>query len=571
MRAYKAKNPTRAGIELPDLIALMLILSLFTGMLVIASHWFDPIQMNQREFDLSLLTLPRATFLSISRIVIAYLISLMIAITVGYIAAHSRAAERFIIPIVDILQSVPTFGFLPGTVLLFIALFPSTNIGLEISAIIMIVISMVWNMLLSFYASIKSIPQEYAEIIRACRYSRIGVLLRLEIPFAINGLVWNSMLSVAAGWFFLTICESFTLGEYSFKLVGLGSYMAYAAERGDTTAILAGCAIMILTLFLADTFIWRPLLRWAERFQGVNAGTNDEEEEEESGLIDFFSSSKRITRFVRRLRRYYSRLFFAEQKNKRNRRWTKKFSSWILKFATIFLGVAIVSGVAMAVRLVSQMESSQWIILFRDASYTCMRVFAVLLFSSLIMIPFGLWLGSQPKLTRRFRTLIQVIAAFPAPMIFPVITTALLALEIPISIVSVALMMFGAQWYLLFNVIAGASTVPREFVEVAETTGMSKTEILKRVFLPAAMPSIATGWLTAAGGAWNASIVAEIVTFRGRELVAPGLGSYIALAAGSQRYGELVAAVVVMVILIVAINRFLWARLYNFVESRFRL
>lgn len=568
MRLPKERPTTRVGIELPDVIALALMLAIFVGMLILAKHWLDPIALDKREIDLSLLTLPRATFLSVGRIVIAYFVSVVLALVVGYWAAHSRAAERFIIPLVDILQSVPVFGFLPATVLVFVSLFPTKNIGLEISAVLMIVTSMVWNLLLSFYSSIKSLPSEYIEIMRAYRYSRLGALLRLEIPYAINGLVWNSMLSIAGGWFFLTICESFTLGDYSFKLIGLGSYMSYAAERGDIQAIVAGCTLMVAMLFGADLLIWRPLLRWAERFQKAAL---DEDESDGSGVIDFFASSKRITRFVRRLRRYYSRLFFAESAPRPVNRMFRRLGRGLTFVCVALLGFFLVWGIVAGARLVLAIPGSEWLLLLRDAAFTCMRVFTVLLIASGIMIPVGLWVGSQPLVIRRFRALIQVIAAFPAPMIFPVITSLFLALNIPISVGSVALMMFGAQWYLLFNVIAGASAVPRDFVEVAQTTGMSRTEILKRVHLPTAMPYIVTGWLTAAGGAWNASIVAEIVNFRGQDYVAPGLGSYIAIAAGSQKYGELVAAVGVMVIVIVAINRFLWARLYTMVEGRFKI
>lgn len=551
---------------MPDLIAVLIVLTLVVGSIVVASHWFEPLQAQNRDIDLSLLTLPRAAFLSITRILVAYLISLFFAIAIGYWAAYSAKAERIIIPLVDILQSVPTLGFLPGTVLVFISIFPTTSIGLELSAILMIVVSMLWNMLLGFYASIKSIPPSYREVIHAYGYSRLGTLLRLEIPFGINALAWNSMLSVAGGWFFLTICESFTLGSYSFRLIGIGSYMAVAAERGDMMAIAAGTIVMIATLLAADFLIWQPLLRWSERFQRTAA--DEEDNDEESGVVSFFASSRRITRFVRRLRRTYSDYFRNDGQRSRTRRIASRSARTVYPLLLLALGIFFAWGFIRSIMMVWGIPQSEWLTLGRDAVYTTLRVMGCLLLSSIIMIPIGLWLGSQPSLRRKLRAVIQVAAGFPAPMIFPVLTGMILWMKMPLAIGSVFLMMFGAQWYLLFNVIAGTSSVPREFVEVARTTGMSRMDILRRVYLPATAPYIVTGLLTAAGGAWNASIVAEIVYFRGATYAAPGLGSYIAVAAGDQKYAELIAAVTVMVVLIIFLNRFIWARLYRAVEVR---
>lgn len=564
MRFPKHRFQPLTGLTLPDLAAVVLLLATFVGALVLASHWFDPLQTQKRELDLSLLTLPRATFLSFGRILIAYFISLFFAITIGYWAAHSRAAERWIIPLVDILQSIPVLGFLPGTVLILISIFPSTSIGLELAAILMIVTSMLWNMLLGFYASIKNIPQPYSDVIRAYGYSKIGTLLRLEVPFAVNSLAWNSMLSVAGGWFFLTICESFTLGEHNFRLIGIGTYMAVAAERGDTWAIVGGTAVMIAALLLMDFLVWQPILRWAERFQRTSS---DDEEDAESRVVSFFASSKRITRVMRKLRRYYSTFFYSPPRRAR-RKLANRALRGLLWPCAILIGLFLLWALTKGIILVLSISMASWIEIFRDALFTSLRVLGVLVFAGAIMIPFGLWLGSQPVLKRKLRAVIQVVAAFPAPMIFPVLTALFLKLGLPLDIGSIFLMMFGAQWYLLFNVIAGTSSVPREYVEVAKLAGMSKIGILRNVYLPATAPFIVTGLLTAAGGAWNVSIVAEIITFRGETYVAPGLGSYIAIAAGEQRYAELIAAVAVMVILIVLVNRFVWSRMYRALEAR---
>lgn len=561
-------RPLRSGFSAPDVLAVALILSIFMGMIVVAAHWVDPLQ-GSPPISLDFISLPIATFLSVSRILFAYALSLLFAISVGYWAAHSRSAERIIIPMIDILQSIPVLGFLPGVVLFLVGLFPSTRVGLELSAILMIFTGMSWNMTLSFYGSLKSIPKEYAELMRAFRYSRVGTLLRLEIPFALNGLVWNSMLSVAGGWFFLTICESFTLGESSFQLIGLGSYMSLAAERGDGLAIGAGFGIMILLLLLTDKVIWNPLLRWAERFK--MASSEENAALEESNVISYFGSSRRITRFVRRLRRYYSSFFYMQPASVERKKKRLRYRAQIYLILSLIVFGFCLWGLSELLFLVLTLPGAEWLVILQDAAWSFLRVFSVLFLCAILMVPVGLWIGSQPQIIRRFQSVIQVAAAFPAPMIFPVLTSALLFLNIPMSVGSVFLMMMGAQWYVLFNVLAGTSTVPREMVDVARTSGFSYVQILRRVHLPASLPQIVTGFLTAAGGAWNTSIVAEIVVFRGEEYIAPGLGSYIAKAAAGEKFAELVAAVTVMVILIILVNRFVWAKLYNLVESRFKI
>ena len=564
----KRSIPPRKGIGIPDVVAVMLILSFFVGMIVVVSHWVDPLR-SVKPLDLSLFSLPMATFLSVSRIVIAYFLSLIFSITIGYWAAHSRSAERFLIPIIDILQSIPVLGFLPGVVLFLTALFPSTRIGLELAAIVMIFTGMAWNLTLSFYGSLRSIPEEHKELIRCFGYRPLGALIRLEIPYAMNGLVWNSMLSVAGGWFFLTICESFTMGDSSFQLIGLGSYMALAADRGDLSAIVSGFALMVGILVFADWLIWRPLLRWAERFK--QSTLEEDLEVEEEIFISFFASSKRITRFIRRLRRYYSTFFFSTPQVTKPPLLSKKFRSTLY---TIIFGIALCIcawGMYQSVAMAYHIAWSEWLYIFECAAWSFLRVFCVLVLCMLTMVPIGLWIGSQPRIMRRFQPIIQVAAAFPAPMIFPVITSIILYFSIPMSVGSVFLMMMGAQWYVLFNVLAGTSAVPRDYVDQARISGMSYLQILRRVYFPAAFPQIVTGLLTAAGGAWNTSIVAELVVFRGQEYLSPGLGSYIAKAAGDEKFAELVAAVFVMVILIVLVNRFVWARLYNLSEAKFQL
>lgn len=556
----------KTGFTLPDIFAVALLFAFLAAIVSVAHHWAGP-PTPPGPVDLSLGSLPKALFLSLSRIFLAYFVCLVSSLAIGYWAAHSKLAEKIIVPLIDIGQSIPVLAFLPGLNLAFLALFPESRVGLEIVAILTLYTGMAWNLMLSFYSSIKTIPREYVDIIRAYGYGRMGILLRLEIPYAMNGIVWNSMLSVAGGWFFLTICESYTLGSQTFSLIGMGSFMKAAGDRGDITALLVGGSVMLLVLVAMDALVWNPLLRWAQRFQRMHSLS---EEEENEPVLNFFSKSKRITSFIRKMRRRYAVQFYVTQRRGKKRRKVKDWR-WAGYLSLLLLIIIGAWGVYRSAEYMMQVPREEWWKMAQGAGWTFLRVNLVLLFAGVIMVPIGLWLGSKPQLVKKMQPVIQVIAAFPAPMLFPVFLTFFLSLNISLSVGSVFLMMFGAQWYLLFNVISGVAGVPPHLVEVAKTTGLSKLGIIRRVYLPGAFPPILTGFLTAAGGAWNTSIVAEYVVFRDKEIVADGLGSYIALSTYNAQYPQLVAAVAIMVLLIVLINRLFWARLYTLAESKYRL
>lgn len=564
---WKRVQMRKTGFTLPDLFAFGLVLAVFAGFFVVAQYWSGPLQPPP-PIDLSLSSLPYALFLSLSRIALAYVVCLMTSLAVGYWAAHSKTAEKILIPLIDIGQSVPVLAFLPGLVLVFVAMFPESRVGLEIAAVLTLYTGMAWNLMFSFYASLKTIPREYLEIIKAYGYGRIGILLRLELPYSMNVIVWNSMLSVAGGWFFLTVCESYTIGSQSFRLVGLGSFMSLAAERGDFTAMMAGGMAMLLILVFTDFFIWNPLLRWAERFQRIQTS---EEEEEDEPVFNFFAKSHRITSFIRKMRRRYAVKLYVN--HRRRKRQVRDSFHWHWIGWAMLAGFVLLCGwgIFTAAKLIVHVPLAEWEVMMTGAAWTFVRVNAVVILCGIIMVPLGLWLGTQPTLVKRIQPIIQVIAAFPAPMIFPVFMLIFLKLEIPLSVGSVLIMMTGAQWYLLFNVISGTAGVPERLVDVAKTTGMGTMGVIQRVYLPAAFPQILTGLITATGGAWNVTIVAELVVFRGVEYSAPGLGSYMMKCFQSAKYPELIAAIGVMVVLIVLMNRFFWARLYNLAESKYRL
>jgi NitT/TauT family transport system permease protein len=561
------------GIGLPDLLAFGFLLGAFVALVVVGRYWSRPLSPPS-PLNLSLESLPYAFFFSFSRIALAYVICLFSSLAVGYWAAHSRIAEMIIVPLIDIGQSVPVLAFLPGLVLAFSAIFPESRIGLEIAAILTLYTAMTWNLMLAFYGSIKNIPREYVDTIRAYGYGPLGILLRLELPYSMNAIIWNSMMSVAGGWFFLTICESYTVGGKVFNLVGLGSYMANAADRGDYAAIVAGSATMVIALVVTNFFVWNPLLLWAERFQHSGKSGEDEDENQDSGdaVYNFFARSHRLTSLLRKMRRRYAMKFYVTQR--RGRRQTRDRSQELRAagFACLVLvGLTALLGTITALHMLASVPWADWLEIFRAAGWTLLRVTISVLASAVLMVPLGLWLGVDAKLVRKMQPAIQVIAGFPAPMIFPLFIVVFLKLHLPLAVGSVLLMMLCAQWYLLFNVLSGSANVPANLVEVARTSGMGTIDIIRRVYLPATFPQIVTGLITAAGGAWNGCIVAEYVIFRGRAFTTAGIGAYLTQRTQDAHYGQLMAAVTVMVLLILAVNRAFWARLYNLAESKYRL
>lgn len=557
----------KTGFTLPDLLAFGFLLGFLVSILVIMQNWAGPLEP-PAPIELTIRSLPSAMFYSLGRIMLSYFVCLITSLVIGYWAAHSKLAETIIIPVIDIGQSIPVLGFLPGLVIFFVYLFPHSRMGLEIAAILTLYTTMAWNLMLSFYGSIKTIPRDYVEIIKAYGYGRIGVLLRLEIPIAMNGIIWNSMLSIAGGWFFLTFCESFTLGDKSFRLYGMGSYMSLASDRGDWTSLIAGGFSVILILVVMDFFIWNPLLRWSERFQRMQPLTDEEDEEP---VLNFFAKSQRITQIIRKIRRRYAvKLYVNKRKSIKRSRLSRRLP--FLAYGILALGFLFaVFGLIGSMGVLRTISLSDWGEIIKNTFYTFMRVNAVLVLSTVLMVPTGLWLGAHPRFVKKLKPVIQVIAAFPAPMIFSALMVIFLKLSLTMEIGSILLMMTGAQWYLLFNVISAAASVPESLVEVARTTGLTEFQIMRKVYFPAAFPQILTGLITAAGGAWNTSIAAELVVYQNKEYGVAGIGAYIFHVSQQEKYPELIAALVVMIVVIVVINRLFWARLYDLAESRYRL
>ncbi|MBR8831927.1 MAG: hypothetical protein N5P05_002574 [Chroococcopsis gigantea SAG 12.99] len=519
--------------------------------------------------------LPGYTAQTLLRMVSAYVLSLLFSVIYAYTAYRSQLASQILIPLLDILQSIPVLSFLPGVVLALIALFPGQRIGIELAAIVLIFTGMTWNLTFSFYQSLSNIPRELLEASKVYRLNFWQRFWTLELPAGVIGLVWNSVMSVAGGWFFLIAIESFTLGNRSFKLPGLGSFLAKAADEGDMVSIVWGLGVLITVIVLIDFFIWRPLIAWAEKFKYE---TVEADNEPFSHVLDFLRRSPTLRVLVDRfwspfaasLDSTLGRAFlpcYTIKKVKSQDSWGK-WIGWILGAG---FGGIVLWGTWEAAILLQKLSFADWQEVIVGALYTAMRVIVALILSLLWTVPVGVAIGRNPRLSQILQPLVQIAASVPATALFPVLLVFLARLGGGLQIGSIALMMLGTMWYILFNVIAGAQSIPSELFEAAKVYRLSTVQRWRTLILPGIFPYLITGIITAVGGAWNASIVSEYIKFQGQTVTTPGLGATISLATEKGNFPLLLAATGVMSLLVVLTNRLVWRRLYKLAQEKYQL
>ncbi|HMF92158.1 MAG TPA: ABC transporter permease subunit [Candidatus Angelobacter sp.] len=557
-----------ALIEVPIFI---LGTGLVYGVVELARYWSGPLTP-QVEIDLSARALPLYALYSVLRISIAYFLSLAFTLVYGYVAAYNRRAERFMIPLLDVLQSIPVLSFLPGVMLAMVALFPSRQLGVELGSILLIFTGQVWNMAFSFYSSLKSIPREMREAARLYRFSWWQRFTQMELPYSVIGLVWNSMMSVAGGWFFLMACEMFVLGKRDFRLPGLGSYLQTAASAGNTRAIVYGLATMIAVIVVADLLVWRPIVAWAQKFkfESVEAA-----ETTQSPVLTFIRRSQIVDLVSRKTimpLREALLLHFAREKTARP---ASAPQSALRRWLPAVLGVVFLGGALYLVfhggMLLAGLTRSEVMMILKGLAATFLRVTTALVLASLWTVPAGVAIGTHPRLARIAQPLAQIAASVPATALFPVVLLALVSVGGGMGIASMLLLLLGTQWYLLFNVIAGASAIPTELVEACTVFRFSRWERWTKLILPAIFPYLITALVTASGGAWNASIVAEYFHLKGRVYSTVGLGALISQASDEGNFRLLFASTIFMAGTVVTINRLLWRRLYKLAATRFKL
>jgi NitT/TauT family transport system permease protein len=526
----------------------------------------------QAEIQLHPGALPKYALFSLTRIAMAYVLSLAFTFVYGYVAAYNAKAERFMIPLLDTLQSIPVLSFLPTVMVSMVALFPTRQLGVELGCIVLILTGQVWNMTFSFYSSLKSIPNEMREAAKVYRLSWWQRFLQMELPYAAIGLIWNSMMSVAGAWFFLMACEMFVLGNRDLRLPGLGSYLQTAANAGDTRAIIWGLAAMVAVIVLIDQIIWRPTIAWAEKFkfEQVEAAVTPR-----SPVLDLLRRSKVLhlaaRMFVLPLREALN-LYFARAQASPHRH---HLGRGLVKFTSRTLLVVALLGVTYAVGKMGSMLAALSRPEIREilwgAGATFLRVEATLLLAACWTIPVGLYIGLRPKLSAVAQPIAQIAASVPATALFPIVLLLLLRLGGGLGIGSIVLLLLGTQWYILFNVIAGASAIPTDLKEVCGVFRLGNLERWRKLLLPGIFPYLITGLVTASGGAWNASIVAEYFHFRGQTFSTMGLGAVISQATDTGNFRLLLAATISLAAMVVTINRLVWRRLYNLASTRFKL
>jgi NitT/TauT family transport system permease protein len=558
--------------HLPDIIMFGAGIALFYSVITVGRSWFGPFTPTV-EISRSPAALPAYAGYSLLRISIAYLLSLVFTLVYGYIAAYNPRAERFMIPLLDVLQSIPVLSFLPGVMLAMVALFPGRQLGVELGAILLIFTGQVWNMAFSFYSSLKSIPKDMREAATIYRFSWWQRFTQMELPFSAIGLVWNSMMSVAGGWFALMVCEMFVLGPRDFRLPGLGSYLQTAASAGDTTSILWGIATMVTVIVSLDQFIWRPVIAWAEKFKVEQIESTDVPR---SWVLNLVQHSTGLARLRQKTLRPLSEnllLHFANKhtevapKRKERAPWREGLLRGVAVLTLLGIGYAVVR-VAIIVSGVGKIELHEAAL---GLGATFLRVNLALLIGALWTIPAGVAIGFNPRLARVAQPLAQIAASVPATALLPVILLVLIRIGGGLGLASIVVLLLGTQWYVLFNVIAGAMAIPTDLKECCSVFKMRGLERWKKLILPGIFPYLVTGLVTASGGAWNASIVAEYFHFKGHIYTTTGLGATISQATDSGDFHLLLAATMMMAATVVTINRLVWRRLYGLAETRFRL
>jgi NitT/TauT family transport system permease protein len=557
-----------------DISVFLFVLAAIYGVYAIGHTWLGPVPA-QVEISQSPSALPLYAFYSVVRLAVAYGLSMLFALAYGYVAARSKQAELVLIPLLDILQSIPVLSFLPGVMLAMVALFPHSQLGIELGSIILIFTGQVWNIAFSFYSSLKGIPRELREAAIIYRFGAWQKFIELDLPYSTIGLVWNSMMSVAGGWFFLMACEMFVLGNRDFRLPGLGSFLQTAASHGNTRAILWGLAAMVAVIVLLDQLIWRPVIAWADKFKFEQVETAKAAPSHLLSLLGRASIVIRLFRYVVRPVIDWITINVAVGARRAaatfhvpKRRSVRRSLLIVLAFVILVgIGFAVVHGA----RELSNLTRADYFTLLRSAGFTLLRVNAALLLGALWCVPVGVAIGFSPRLARVAQPLAQIAASIPATALFPVILLFLIKFRGGLELAALLVMLLGTQWYILFNVIAGAMAIPTDLKEASSIFRFDSWDRWRYLILPGIFPYLVTGLVTASGNAWNASIIAEYFHFQGSIVSTIGLGSSISRASDAGRFDILLASTLIMATIVVLINRLLWRRMYRLASTRFKL
>ncbi|MGC1233864.1 MAG: ABC transporter permease subunit [Xanthobacteraceae bacterium] len=554
-----------------DILAILLILGLLVFLAEASRNLFVPLADLQRQPpSLDPRNLPEYAARTTLRMLIAMVLSLVFTFTYATLAAKSRSAERLLVPLLDILQSVPILGFISVTVVFFMSLAPGRVLGAEFASIFAIFTSQAWNMAFSFYQSLRTVPTELEEATRSFQLSAWMRFWRLDVPFAIPQLIWNMMMSMSGSWFFVVASEAISVGNTTVTLPGIGSYIALAIEHRDLAAVCWAIGTMLVVILIYDQVLFRPLVAWADRFRF----------EQEPGVPSPHSWVFDVLRRSRIVERLRERVTTVWRSSLRWRRFDKKPSGAPARRASRALALQFTAVVLVlaAAALWQVATFAMTGITLRDVGVTALlgfatlaRVVVLIAIASLIWVPIGVWVGTRPRAALFVQPVAQFLAAFPANLLFPIVVSGIVAWQLNPNIWLSPLMILGTQWYILFNVIAGAAAIPAELRAVAVNLRVRGWLWWRRIALPAVLPYYVTGAITASGGSWNASIVAEVASWGDEHLQAEGLGAYIAEQTDAGNFHHIVLGIAVMSLFVVVINRVFWRPLYRYAERKFRL
>jgi NitT/TauT family transport system permease protein len=554
-----------------DVLAILLILGLLVFLAEASRNLFEPLAELQRQPpSLDPRNLPEYAARTTLRMLIAMMLSLIFTFTYATFAAKSRSAERLLVPLLDILQSVPILGFISVTVVFFMSLAPGRVLGAEFAAIFAIFTSQAWNMAFSFYQSLRTVPTELEEATRNFRLSAWMRFWRLDVPFAMPQLIWNMMMSMSGSWFFVVASEAISVGNTTVTLPGIGSYISLAIERRDLAAVCWAIGAMLVVILIYDQVLFRPLVTWADRFRF----------EQEPGVPppkSWAFDVLRRSRVVDRLTQPFAALWrLSLRPHKSDKAPSRAPARRAGRVLALLFGTVVFVWAALALWQLAQFAAQG--ISLRDLGVTMLlglatltRVVVLIAIASLIWVPIGVWVGTRPRVAHLVQPVAQFLAAFPANLLFPIVVSGIVAWQLNPNIWLSPLMILGTQWYILFNVIAGAAAIPAELRAAADNLRVRGWLWWRRVALPAVLPYYVTGAITASGGSWNASIVAEVASWGDEHLHTAGLGAYIAEQTDAGDFHRIVLGIAVMSLFVVVINRVFWRPLYRYAERKFRL
>ncbi|MBV8656889.1 MAG: ABC transporter permease subunit [Burkholderiales bacterium] len=552
-----------------DWALLPLILGIVLAIALAASGMARPFSIGSpTEISLSPTYLPYYLARTTLRMLIAMACSLLFTFGFAYVASKYRAAEKIMLPTLDILQSLPILGFQAIAVAPFIALFPGNLLGVECAAIFAIFTSQAWNMAFSLHQSLRTVPSELAEAARIFRLSGWQRFWRLELPYGMPGLLWNMMMSMSGGWFFIVAAEAISVANQDIKLPGIGSYIAVAIEQTNIPAMGWAILAMVCGILLYDQLMFRPLLAWADKFRFEESQSDTAQQ---SWMLDWLRRSNWVNRFTESMWQQGERSLSWFRRNYDGtsiRARQKPMDPRIERAWDAIIAAAVMIAVWQLIRFIhSEVGWAEVGHVFSLGLATLTRVLLLMVAASLFWVPISVWVGLRPQWAQRVQAWAQLVAAFPANLVFPAAAILILRWHLNPNIWLSPLIVFGTQWYIVFNVVGGASTIPTELRYVADNFGLKGWLRWKRYLLPAVFPSFVTGMITASGGSWNASIVAELVTWGDTKLQAYGVGAYIADMTAKGDFPRIALGMSVMSLFVIVMNRFVWHRLYRRAEE----